>query len=36
METDNVHVGNSKDILIPSKLLKLFGFESAVNIDIED
>lgn len=35
METNIINVGNSKGIIIPAKLLKIFGFENTVNIEIQ-
>ena len=36
MEANIVKVGNSKGIIIPSKLLKLLGLEKKVNINVEE
>jgi antitoxin MazE len=36
METNIINVGNSKGIIIPSKLLKIFGFENTVNVEAKD
>ncbi len=35
METNIINVGNSKGIIIPSKLLKFFGFNDVVDIAID-
>lgn len=36
METNIINVGNSKGIIIPAKLLKIFGFENVVNVEVEE
>jgi antitoxin MazE len=36
METNIITIGNSKGIIIPSKLLKIAGFESIVNLEINE
>ena len=36
METNIISIGNSKGIIIPSKLLKIAGFKSFVNLEIEE
>ena len=36
MEANIINVGNSKGIIIPSKILKLLGFNKKVNISIKD
>jgi antitoxin MazE len=36
METNIITIGNSKGIIIPSKLLKIAGFKSSVNLEIEE
>jgi antitoxin MazE len=36
METNIITIGNSKGIIIPAKLLKSIGFQSNVNITVED
>ena len=36
METNIITIGNSKGIIIPSKLLKIAGFKSIVNLEIND
>lgn len=36
MEANLIKIGNSKGIIIPSKLLKLLGFKNKVHIAIED
>lgn len=35
METNIISIGNSKGIIIPSKLLKSNGFNNIVNIEFE-
>lgn len=35
MEANIVKVGNSKGVIIPSKLLKLLGLEKKVKIDVQ-
>ena len=35
METNIINVGNSKGIIIPSKLLKFFGITNVVDVEIE-
>ncbi|HAH55101.1 MAG TPA: AbrB/MazE/SpoVT family DNA-binding domain-containing protein [Flavobacterium sp.] len=36
METNIITIGNSKGIIIPSKLLKIGGFKSIVNLEINE
>jgi antitoxin MazE len=36
METNIITIGNSKGIIIPSKLLKIAGFKSIVNLEINE
>ena len=36
METNIITIGNSKGVIIPSKLLKIVGFKSIVNLEIND
>jgi antitoxin MazE len=36
METNIIAIGNSKGIIIPSKLLKAVGFQSNVNIEVQE
>ena len=36
METNIISIGNSKGIIIPSKLLKAIGFNNLVNIELEE
>ena len=36
METHIITIGNSKGIIIPSKLLKIAGFESTVDLEINE
>lgn len=36
METNIISIGNSKGVIIPSKLLKLNNFNNLVNIDFEN
>jgi antitoxin MazE len=36
METNIITIGNSKGIIIPSKLLKMAGFENSVNLEIDE
>jgi antitoxin MazE len=36
METNIITIGNSKGIIIPSKLLKIAGFDSVVDLEISE
>ena len=36
METNIITIGNSKGIIIPSKLLKIAGFKSIVNLEMNE
>lgn len=36
MEVNLVKIGNSKGVIIPSKLLKLVGLKERINIDVQD
>lgn len=36
MEANIITIGNSKGIIIPSKLLKIAGFKSSVNLEINE
>ena len=35
METNIITIGNSKGIIIPSKLLKMAGFQNTVNLEVD-
>ena len=35
MEANIINIGNSKGIIIPAKFLKIFGFESVVNVEVD-
>jgi antitoxin MazE len=36
METNIIAIGNSKGIIIPSKLLKSIGFQNNANIEVQE